>query len=81
MAHLYKFTCQPNYPVITEAVLIVYTDKRLTNMGHVLASIASEQGFTWAHGNSKSDYIGEITLSGVAEMYPDGVVTCITGEY
>lgn len=81
MAHLYKFTCKPNLPVVSKATLVVWTPHLLDYMGIVLAAMAAEAGFTWAHGNADAEYLGELKLSGIAEMYPDGIICSISGEY
>lgn len=81
MAHLYKFTCKPNHPVVSEAVLVVYTCAPLDSMIDVLADMASSRGFAYAGGNSTATYLGYFEPTGVAEMSNDGILVCITGEY
>lgn len=82
MAFLYKFTCKPNNPVVSEAVLIVWLTYRPRYMMQELEVMAYEKGCVYAlKGNSTAEYLGELELSGCAEMYSDGVITCITGEY
>ena len=81
MAFLYKFTCKPNNPVVSEAELVVWLTYRPKYMIQELADIAYSRGMVHAHGVSGSEYLGELELSGCAEMYSYGVITCITGEY
>lgn len=81
MAFLYKFTCKPNNPVVSEAVLMVWLTYKPKYMMQELSVLAYERGCVHALGDSTCEYLGELDLSGVAEMYSDGVITCVTGEY
>ena len=81
MAHLYKFTCRPNYPVISEATLIFVWGLDERPAKDIISSyadrLAKDNGFVYWDKESRLDYAGEIH----SYMSKSPIICAISGEY
>lgn len=82
MGHLYKFSCAPNYPVVSEAFVLFHTgthpnhweDARLEGQ-----KLAESVGIVYTNDKQTLIYLGEIEVIKSFRYLP--ILVCVTGEY
>lgn len=81
MAHLYKFTCKPNYPVVAAATLVfVWGPSEAPEWKYMIEyakNLAISEGFVHTEDEPKLSYCGQI--HSYAGDTP--IICAISGEY
>ncbi|QHJ81165.1 MAG: hypothetical protein [Bacteriophage sp.] len=82
MRHLYRFTCKPNYPVVSQAVLVFHSCYHVINRLDALLEakkLARDMGICYAEDDSCLLYLGQIEV--IASMRDLPILAVVTGEY
>lgn len=82
MLRLYKFTCEPNYPVCEGELIFAVKDyKDMVSMMAQARMIADREGFNnWNSLEAKLEFLGTFMPSTEHPEIPY-IISCQTGEY
>lgn len=83
MLRLYKFTCEPNWPVVPEGELIFAVDdyKDMVSMMAQARMIADREGFNnWNSLEANLEFLGTFMPATEHPEIPY-IISCQTGEY
>lgn len=82
MNYLYKFSCKPNYPVISEAFVIFHSSLHPNHFMEARLQgekLAQSMGITFTQDNQACIYLGEFETIKSFKDLP--ILAVVTGEY
>lgn len=86
LRHVYRFTCKPNYSVVSKAELVYVSHLHPCHFTEAMTQakhLAREQGISYVEDMPNLDYIGEIELTRDTKVSNKSyyIITAISGEY